>query len=159
MVGKRAEFSTLVSKKSFKIRDLDETIKKDEVVYILCRALGRPVLDGSCRLFTRFGGVKTADATCLLQPDKIRIGWDSCCIHEHAGVARCFRYRGCSHGSRSCSDCSRKHASWRCGTTGHWSRSCKAPLSCLTCLDRGKRDIAHVSGEGSCPVFGKSFEG
>ena len=27
---------------------------------VLCLALGRPVLDGSCRLFTRFGGVKTA---------------------------------------------------------------------------------------------------
>ena len=42
------------------IRNLKETVEKEEVVAALCLALGRPAFDGLCRLFTRFGGVKTA---------------------------------------------------------------------------------------------------
>ena len=56
----RAEISALVSTRSLEIRDLDETVEKEEVVSALCLALGRPTLDGPYRLFTRFGGVKTA---------------------------------------------------------------------------------------------------
>ena len=94
-VGKRAEISALVLTRSLEIRDLDETVEKEEVVSTLCLALGRPALNGSCRLFTRFGGVKTAvirlaeaDATRLLQLGEIRIGWVACRIREHAEVAR-----------------------------------------------------------------------
>ena len=59
-VGERAEISALVSTRSLEIRDLNETVEKEGVVSALCLALGRPALDGSCRLFTRFGWVKTA---------------------------------------------------------------------------------------------------
>ena len=57
------------------------------------------------------------------------------------------------YGSRGCCNLDRKNACWRCGATGHLARSCKATPRCLTCLDRGDKDIAHVSGGGSCPVF------
>ena len=81
LVRERAEISALVSTRSLEIRDLDETVEKEEVLSVLCLALGRPVLDESCRFFTRFGGVKTsvlwlaeADATRLLQLGKVKIG-------------------------------------------------------------------------------------
>ena len=84
----------MVSTRSLEIRDLDKTVEKEEVVSALCSALGSPALDGPCRLFTRFGGVKTAviqlaeaDATRLLQVGKIWIGWVACRIREHAEVA------------------------------------------------------------------------
>ena len=93
-VGERAEISALVLKRSLVIRDLDETVEKEEVVSALCMALGRPALDGSCMLFTSYGGVQTA-------------------------VSR---------------------------------------PRCLTCLDRGKKDIAHVSDGGSCPIFRDEFQ-
>ena len=90
------------------MRSLDETVEKEEVVAALCLALGRPALDGSCRLFTRFGGVKTAvmrlaeaDAARLLQPGKLKIGWVACRIREHAEVARCFRCLGYDQGPRA----------------------------------------------------------
>ena len=80
-VGERAQISALVSSRSLKIRDLDETVEKEKVVSALCLALGRAELEGSCRLFTRFGGVKTAvirlaevDAARLLHLGKLRIG-------------------------------------------------------------------------------------
>ena len=123
-------------------------------------ALGRPVLDGSCRLFTRFGGVKTAvirpteaDATRLLQLGKVKIGWVARRIREHVEVVRCFRCLGYGHGSRGCCNPDRKDACWRCGTTGHLARNCKALSRCLACSGRGDKDVAHVSGSGSCPVF------
>ena len=30
-----------------------------------------------------------------------------------------------------------------------------APPRCLTCTDKGKKDVAHVTGSGFCPVFRK----
>ena len=81
-VEERAQISALVSSRSLEIRDFDETVDKEEVLDALCSALGRPALDGSCRLCTRFGVVKTAvirlaeaDAALLLQLGKLRIGW------------------------------------------------------------------------------------
>ena len=58
-VGERAQISALVSTRFLEIRDLDETVEKEEFVDALCLALGRPTLNGSCRLFTRIGAVKT----------------------------------------------------------------------------------------------------
>ena len=102
-----AEISARVSTRSLEIRDLNETVEKEEVVPVLCLALGIPVLYGSCRLFTSFGGVKTAvirldeaDAARLLQLCKVRIGCVSCRINEHAEVARCHGSRGCDNPDR-----------------------------------------------------------
>ena len=152
--------------RSLEIRDFDETVEKEEVVDALCLALGRPALYGSCRLFTRFGGVKTAvirlakaDATRLFQLGKLRIGWVACSIREHVEIARCFRCLGYGRGSRGCSSPDRKNACWRCGATRHLARSCKAPPRCLTCVDRDDKDVAHVSGSGPARSYGKSFGG
>ena len=140
------------------------TVEKEEVVSNLCVALGRPVLDGSCRFFTRFGGMKTvrlaeADATHLLQLGNVKIGWFACRIYEHAEVVRCFRCLSNGHGSRGCCNPDREKACWRCGVTGHLARSCKATPRYLTCLARDDKDIAHVSGGGSCPVFREELRG
>ena len=148
-VGERTEISALVSNRSLEIRDLDETVEKEEVMSALCLALGRPALDGSCRLFTRFVGVKTAvirlaeaHATRLHKLGEIRIGWIACRIREHAEVARCFRCLGYGHGSRGCCNPDRRNSCWRCGVAGHMARSCKATPNCL-----GPPD-ADCQGEG-----------
>ena len=93
------------------------------------------------------------DGLSLLQLGKIRIRLVACLILEHAEVARCFRCLGYGHGSRGCCNPNRNNVCWRCGATGHLTRSCQATPRCLTCLDRGDKDIAPVSGGGSCPVF------
>ena len=41
-VGEKAEVKSLVSKSSLKVRDLDETVTREEVVYALCNVLGKP---------------------------------------------------------------------------------------------------------------------
>ena len=72
--GARAKIEALDSRRSLEIRDLDETVDKEEVVAALAGALGRSDLDGHCRLHNRLGGVRTAvnrladaDASRLLQ--------------------------------------------------------------------------------------------
>ena len=50
----------LVSERSLEIRDLDETVTREEVVAALYLQLGRPDLERTCRLYKRFGGVQTA---------------------------------------------------------------------------------------------------
>ena len=80
-VGEKAEVKSLVSKRSLEVRDLDETVTREEVVAALCIALGKPDLGDQCRLYKRFGGVQTAvvrlteaDARSLLGLGSIRVG-------------------------------------------------------------------------------------
>ena len=58
-VGERAEISALVSTRSLEIRDLDETVEKEEVVSVLCLTLGRPVLERQeeCQLEIQHHGI------------------------------------------------------------------------------------------------------
>ena len=49
----------MVSKRSLEVRDLDETVTREEVVAALCIAMGKPNLGDQCRLNKRFSGVQT----------------------------------------------------------------------------------------------------
>ena len=33
------------------------------------------------------------------------------------------------------------------------AKECKASPRCLTCADRGEKDVVQASGSGSCPIF------
>ena len=55
--------------------------------------------------------------------------------------------------SRGCAFPGMEDASWRCKGASHVAKECKAPPRCLTCADRGEKDVAHASGSGFCPVF------
>ena len=116
----------MVSKRSLEVRDLDETVTREEVVAALCIALGKPDLGDQCRLYKRFGGVQTAmvrlneaDARSLLGLGRLRVGWVNCRIREHVEVAGCFRCQGYGHVSRGCTLSRRKDACWRCGGASH----------------------------------------
>ena len=96
-VGQRADVKSLVSKRSLEVRDLDETVRKKEVVAALCIALGRPDLGDQCRLYKHFGGVQTvvvrlteADTWSLLGLGRLWVGWVRHRIREHVEVAQCF---------------------------------------------------------------------
>ena len=59
-VGEKVKVKSLVSKRSLEVRDLDETVTREEVVAALYIALGNPDLGDQCRLYKRFSGVQTA---------------------------------------------------------------------------------------------------
>ena len=84
--------------------------------------------------------------------DKAVIREGSFCCALHC-IAQCYRCQGYGHVSRGCIRPGRNEACWRCGDTKHRAKKCKAPPRCLTCTDRDEKNIAHVSGSGSCPVF------
>ena len=106
-VGERADVKSLVSKRLLDVRDLDESVTREEVVAAPCIALSKPDLGDQCRLYKRFGGVQTAvvclteaDVRRLLKLGKLRVGWVNCRIRELVEVARCFRCLGYGHVSR-----------------------------------------------------------
>ena len=57
-VGEKANVKALVSKRSLEVKDLDETVKRKEVVVALCIALEKPDLGDQCTLYKRFRGVQ-----------------------------------------------------------------------------------------------------
>ena len=70
---------SLVSKRSIEVRDLDETVTREEVVAALCIALGKSDLGDQFRLYKCFSGVQTAvvrlneaDARSLLGLGRLR---------------------------------------------------------------------------------------
>ena len=81
------------------------------------------------------------------------VGWVNCRIRKHVEVARCFRCQGYGHVSHGCALPDRKDACWRCEGASHVAKECKTPPRCLTCADRGEKDVAHASESGSCPIF------
>ena len=107
----------MVSVRAVEVRDLEETITREEVVAALCIALSKPDLGDQCRLYKRFSGVQTAvvrlteeDARSLLLLGKLRVGWVNCRLREHVEVTRCFRCQGYGHVSRGCMLPGRKDA-------------------------------------------------
>ena len=56
-VGVKANVKTLVLKRTLEVRNLVETVTRQEVVAALCIALGKPNLRDQCKLYKRFGGV------------------------------------------------------------------------------------------------------
>ena len=68
-------------------------------------------------------------------------------------VARCSRCQGYGHVSRGSAHTGKKDACWRCGGASQVTKECMTPPRCLTCANRGKKDVARASGSGSCPVF------
>ena len=100
-VGEKTKIKSLVSKRFLEVRDLDETVTREEIVATLCIALGTPDLEDQCRLYKRFSNVQSAvvrlteaDARSLLGLGRLRVGWVNCRIREHVEVARCFRCQG-----------------------------------------------------------------
>ena len=127
-VGEKADVKFLVSKRTLEVRDLDETVTRNEVVAALCIALGKPDLRDQCRLYKRFGGVQTAvvrlteaNARSLLGLGRLRVGWVNCRIRENVEVTWCFKCQGYGHVSRGCTLPGRKDACWRCV-----AKECKA---------------------------------
>ena len=53
-IGEKVDVKSSVSKRSLEVRDLDETVTREEVVAALCIALGKPDLGDDSRLFKRF---------------------------------------------------------------------------------------------------------
>ena len=156
-VGEKANVKSLVSKRSLEVRDHNETVTREKVDAVLCIALVKTDLGDQCRLYERFGGVQTAvirltesDARSLLGLGKLRVGWVNYRIREHVEFARCFRCQGYGHVSRGCALPGTKDACWRCGGASHVAKECTTGSRCLTCADRGEKDV-HASGSGSCP--------
>ena len=89
----------------------------------------------------------------MLELGKLRVRWVNCRIRQLVKVARCFRCQGYGHVSRDCLLPGRKDACWRCGGASYVAKECKAPPRCLKCAYRGEKDVAHVSGSGSCPIL------
>ena len=127
--------------------DHNETVTREEIVPALCIALGKPDLG---KLYKRFGDVQTAvvrlteaDARSLLRIGRL--------IRKRVEVAP--GCQGYGHVSRGCTLPGRKDACWRCRSASHVAKECKTFLRCLTCADKGEKDVTHASGSGSCPIF------
>ncbi|XP_043464407.1 uncharacterized protein LOC122499895 [Leptopilina heterotoma] len=156
----KADVCPIVTKRSLEIRDLDETTEVDEVTEAVSQTLGRTDLEMSCRLIPLSRGEKIAvvqlpeaDADSLLKTAKVKIGWINCRIRPRVEVDRCFRCLCYGHLSKACQKPDRSKVCWKCGSPDHSHKDCKNKPVCLTCVDKGEKEINHNPGTGSCPIY------
>ncbi|XP_043470331.1 DNA-binding protein HEXBP-like [Leptopilina heterotoma] len=93
-----------------------------------------------------------ADAESLLKSGRVKIGWVNCRIRARVEEDGCFRCLCYGHLARGCGGPDRRNACWKCGGPDHKSRSCKGPARCMTCSDKGSKEISHLPGSRACPV-------
>ena len=166
-IGDKAVVSSMIPKTLLEIRDIDETVDKEEAVQAIGRELNLPAeqLRGSCRLFSGYGRMQiatvllpTEQARKLLNKGKIRIGgWIECRIREKYQVTRCYKCLGFGHISKICRGPDRSKVCYKCGKTGHILRNCKNIEQCVICKEKNL-SADHMMGSKKCGSFSAEMD-
>lgn len=164
-LGQNAQLTTLSSKKTIEIRDIDETVEKATVLEKVKELL--PENQGvamECTLVKSYGGTQAAlvtlpsrEAMHLIEKKRVLIGLVSCRMRIRVEVHRCAKCSGFGHKSFSCKKEGDKDRCWKCGEIGHKSKTCAQPEKCLAC-HRAGRDDKHKPGSSKCPSFREVLE-
>lgn len=169
-LGDDADVETRVHKMDILIKDLDESVTKEEVIQALNRQIdGAKALsvDAVIAMRKAFGDTQTAVvrlpaeiAARAIDVAKIRIGWVVCRIREKIRPVKCAKCWLYGHLKRNCrSDVDRSDLCIKCGGKGHKADKCTGEANCLLCLEKGdEANIRHVAGSGRCPLYVRALQ-
>lgn len=141
------------------IKDLDETVTKDEVQAALTEALnGIGVRVGEVRK-GKFGSVTvlayvpTHSAPALLKSGRIKIGWLHCRMAEKLSLTCCYKCQAFGHTAKQCKAPSNARRCLRCGSQDHLVKTCNETPHCYICTSDG-----HRADSMACPEYRKGIE-
>uniref|UniRef100_A0ABD2XBP7 CCHC-type domain-containing protein n=2 Tax=Trichogramma kaykai TaxID=54128 RepID=A0ABD2XBP7_9HYME len=163
-LGTTATASARQHTSMIEIKDLDESVTKEEITMALDALLGVPVSrrDPVKSLRKAYAGTQVAVvalpddlAATALKLGHVRIGWVSCRIRGREEAARCYRCWGPGHVAARCKGPDRTQLCYRCGQKDHQAKDCKGQPACVLCQERGTDDHRHASTSSSCPLARK----
>lgn len=169
-LGKNQAIRRLARRITYKIKDINPTIEKEELKQGLEKKLEVQESETqSIEVKTiRFGYAGTRTAMVVLPMSaaekigdeaKIKIGFTSCRIRRT--FIRCFRCHEFGHMTYSCTkNLQGKEICRRCGTKGHQIDRCKAIRCYILCTREGipAAKAEHVAGAVNCPQYRKYVE-
>ncbi|KAJ3661610.1 hypothetical protein Zmor_005998 [Zophobas morio] len=146
---------------SYRIRVMDATTEKEEVIESLERTLGKKhgvgFRIGDLRPNT--GNTKAATVMINDKEDEskmekgiIRIGLVSCQVEQTVEVRRCYKCWTYDHTENICEGPDRRNLCYRCGKAGHSLKECQNEEECPICNKTG-----HKAGSGKCTLFKRAL--
>lgn len=148
------------------IGNIDPTVDKPELLDAIaenCQIAPAEVIIKSLR--TTFRGnsraiieIPTEAASCIIEKNRIRLGYTVCTIKRAADITRCFRCHEFGHLSYNCREATQgTEFCRRCGKKGHAIKDCQAESRCRLCIKKGLTEdqVKHVAGALSCPQLKK----
>lgn len=158
-LGEKAVVTTLETKCTLEIRDLDCLVDENEIQTALKQA--EPDLaelkvkltsENSRRQKAALVTINERAAKKLLDIGRIKIGWIYCRIRKRTEVERCFHCLGFGHIAATCKGPDRTKVCYRCGKLNHKAKQCSESVECVLCKDRGEA-ATHFLGSGRCGAF------
>ncbi|CAB0029049.1 unnamed protein product [Trichogramma brassicae] len=140
VLGTTATASALQHTSMIEIKDLDESVTKEEITMALDALLGVPVSrrDPVKSLRKAYAGTQVAVvalpddlAATALKLGHVRIGWVNCRIRAREEAARCYHCWSPGHVAARCKGPDRTELCYRCGQKGHQAKDCKGQPSKL----------------------------
>lgn len=142
-----------------RVRDLDDSIRPDELKYVVTEVGGcheSEVRVGPIRRNTDGLGIAWVKcpltaANKILEKRRLQIGWANARVQLlDARPLQCFRCLEGGHVKEQCrSEVDRSSRCYRCGEEGHKAQTCLAPPKCPVCSDLG-RPSNHRTGNRAC---------
>lgn len=150
-----------VKTSELRIRDIDDSVTRDEVVMAIAETGGCDILDikvGEPQMSPN--GLKSVWVRCpipaankLATAGKIKLGWVFARVDLlDARPLQCYKCLQPGHVRQKCpNDWDNSDRCYRCGGPGHRAQGCVAPPHCLVCEEAGK-PAGHRMGGSACPL-------
>lgn len=168
-LGEEAAIESRVQQVTLEIKDLDETITKEEIVEALQRDLNKTdvKIDAIKTIRKAYGGTQTAlvnlpveTAKKLAEIGKLRIGWVVCRVRELIIPTKCYRCWHYGHLAKNCkSDVDRSTSCIKCGKQGHKADKCNSKPHCILCSEsKGEKASEHIAGSSRCAAYKRAYQ-
>lgn len=153
------KISRPVKMAEMRVRDLDDSIRQDELKYVITESGGcheNEVKVGPIR--RNIDGLGIAWFKCplsaankIMEKGRLQIGWANARVQMlETRPLQCFRCLEGGHVKEQCrSAVDRSRRCYRCGEEGHKAQTCLAPPKCPVCTDLG-RPANHRAGNKAC---------
>lgn len=148
--------------KAIIIKDLDETMDKEEIETAVKRAckddnmkitmIGPRNYDINGKRGTAIVIVKETNAEKLLKLKRIDLGWERCRVEEKVTLDKCYKCQEFGHKLSQCKKEAVKRKCLKCGDEGHITSKCEATeMKCYICGEMGEK--GHRADSMKCKVY------
>ncbi|XP_015118908.1 uncharacterized protein LOC107042385 [Diachasma alloeum] len=171
LFGHDAQVLSKTPEEDVKIKNLEETATKKEILEALQKAAGESCgisLNAIKSLRKAYGRTQTAwvrlpvptTKKIVGESGKIKIEWVNCHVRRVERPLKCFKCWDFGHLANKCKSLvDRSKNCIKCGEDGHLVAKCEKDAKCVLCVAKGRIDnSAHIAGSGRCPAYKEALQ-